>query len=109
MRTKLALAALTAMVCGPTLISAPAVAQNSSRTESSYPQDRVYRGQDGRNRQRCGNEGNGAVGTVAGGAGGALIGHALGGGTVGTLLGAGGGALLGRHFDKKHTRDRNRC
>lgn len=57
---------------------------------------------------RCGG-GNGAVGTVAGGAGGALIGHAVGGGTLGTVAGGVGGALLGRHLDKKNTRHRNGC
>ncbi len=57
---------------------------------------------------RCGG-GNGAVGTVAGGAGGALLGNAIGGGVLGTVAGGVGGALLGRHLDKVHTRHRNGC
>lgn len=59
-------------------------------------------------RHRCGG-GNGAVGTVAGGAGGALVGNALGGGLLGTVAGGVGGALLGRHLDKSHTRHRRGC
>lgn len=58
------------------------------------------------NSHRCGS-GNGAVGTIAGGAGGALLGHALGGGTLGTVAGGVGGALLGRTLDKNNTRNRN--
>jgi hypothetical protein len=59
-------------------------------------------------RHRCGG-GNGAVGTVAGGVGGGLIGHAVIGGPVGIVAGAVGGGLLGRHLDKVHTRHRHRC
>lgn len=59
------------------------------------------------NSRHCGS-GNGAVGTIAGGAGGALLGNALGGGTLGTVAGGVGGALLGRTLDKQNTRDRNR-
>jgi hypothetical protein len=58
--------------------------------------------------RKCGS-GNGAVGTVAGGVGGALIGNAVGGGTLGTIGGGIGGALLGRTLDKSNTRSRNRC
>jgi outer membrane lipoprotein SlyB len=59
-------------------------------------------------RHRCGG-GNGAVGTVAGGVGGAVVGNAIGGGVLGTVAGGVGGALLGRHLDKAHTRHRNGC
>ncbi len=59
-------------------------------------------------RHRCGG-GNGAVGTVAGGVGGAVIGNAIGGGVLGTVAGGVGGALLGRHLDKAHSRHRNGC
>lgn len=97
----MAIAALAMMVPISTMPSA-AMAQSSTQRD-----DRVYRGSDSRDRYPCkGN--NGAVGTVAGGVGGALLGHALGGGTLGTLAGAGGGALVGRHFDKKHTASENR-
>ena len=57
---------------------------------------------------RC-SGGNGAVGTVAGGVGGAVIGHALIGGPVATIAGGVGGALIGRHLDKQHTRYRQGC
>ena len=57
--------------------------------------------------RHCGS-GNGAVGTIAGGAGGALLGNALGGGTIGTIAGGVGGALVGRTLDKQNTRDKNR-
>jgi len=53
--------------------------------------------------------GNGAVGTVAGGVGGAVIAHAVVGGPVATIAGGVGGALLGRHLDKQHTRKRHGC
>jgi uncharacterized protein YcfJ len=53
--------------------------------------------------------GNGAVGTVAGGVGGAVLGGAIIGGPVATVAGGVGGALLGRHLDKKHTRARHGC
>lgn len=102
MKSKLSVLALMAMVAAPALMPAPALAQ------SSYRHHRVYRGHGGNYRHRCGG-GNGAVGTIAGGAGGALLGNALGGGTVGTIAGGVGGALLGRHFDKQHTRSRNGC
>lgn len=95
MRKLMTTAALTAMVLG----TIPADARHH------YRDDRRYAG-DNRRYHNCSN--NGAVGTVAGGVGGALIGNALGGGTIGTLAGAGGGALLGRSLDKKHTRDRQR-
>lgn len=94
MNKLMALAALAA-VTAP--VAAGAQYQDAPRT---------YRGTDGRY-YSC-KKSNGAVGTVAGGVGGGLIGHALGGGTLGTLAGAGGGALLGRHFDKKHTEANNR-
>ncbi len=110
MRNKLAIAALAALVATPTVVPAPAFAQysNYSHHNGYYHNDRVYRGRNRYYRHRCGG-GNGAVGTIAGGAGGALIGNALGGGTIGTVAGGVGGALLGRHFDKKHTRARNNC
>ena len=53
--------------------------------------------------------GYGAVGTIGGGAGGALIGHAIGGNTLGTVIGGADGALLGRTLDKNNTRHRNGC
>jgi hypothetical protein len=68
----------------------------------------VYHGYDRHYRYRCGG-GDGAVGTIAGGAGGAVLGNVLGGGTLGTIAGGLGGALLGRHFDKQNTRSRQGC
>ena len=76
--------------------------------QNGYRPDRVYRGDDHYYRNRC-DGGNGAVGTVVGGAGGAVLGSAFGGGTLGTLLGGLGGALLGRNLDKRHTSERNGC
>jgi len=103
MTNKLAIAALAGLVVGPLMMPAPAFAQNST-----YDREREYRGQDRAYRQRCGG-GNGAVGTIAGGAGGAVIGNAVGGGTLGTVAGGVGGALLGRHLDKKHTKEKRGC
>jgi uncharacterized protein YcfJ len=67
----------------------------------------TYRGTNGRYYHEC-RHSNGTTGTIAGAAGGALIGHALGGGTVGTIAGGVGGGLLGRHLDKKHDEAQNR-
>ncbi len=104
MRNKLAMAALAALVSVPATMPAPALAQSSAYQRHHH----VYHGSGGYYRHRCGG-GNGAVGTVAGGVGGALVGNALGGGTVGTVAGGVGGALLGRHLDKQHTRSRRGC
>jgi len=107
----LAVAGLATLGLG--VLPSPAVAQG-------YGYDQRYRG-PGRDSHRqhyadraggryasrhCGS-GNGAVGTVAGGAGGALLGNALGGGTAGTIVGGVAGALVGRTLDKKNTRDHN--
>ena len=126
MRNKVAIAALAAVISASTITAAPAAADSQyySRDGSGYYADnsgyydrdggRYYNGQpvySCRNEHyyrhhHCG--GNGAVGTVGGGAGGALIGNALGG-TTGLILGGVGGALLGRHLDKENTRDRRGC
>jgi outer membrane lipoprotein SlyB len=102
MRTKFMAVASIALMGIPTMVvSTPADA-------------RAYHSYHGRGghynyyRHRC-SGGNGAVGTIAGGVGGALIGNALGGGTLGTIAGGVGGGLLGRHLDKAHTRHRNGC
>ena len=108
MRNRLAMAALAALVAGPAILPAPALAQNY-HDDRYHHDDRYYHGNGRRDyRHRC-RSGNGAVGTVAGGAGGALLGNAVGGGTLGTVAGGVGGALLGRHLDKAHTRSRNGC
>ncbi len=51
---------------------------------------------------------SGTTGLVAGGAGGALLGHALIGGPVGIVAGAVGGALGGRAIDRTITA-KKRC
>lgn len=101
MKKMLVMAALATMVSASTVVPAPASA-------GYYDSHHVYHGTNRRYRHRCGG-GNGAVGTVAGGVGGAVIGNALGGGALGTVAGGVGGALLGRHLDKSHTRHRNGC
>ena len=97
MRNKLMMAASVA------LVSLPAVTATQADAHRHY-----YHGRGGYYHGRC-YSGNGAVGTVAGGVGGALIGSAVGGGTLGTIAGGVGGALLGRHLDKVHTRHRHGC
>lgn len=104
MKNKLAIAVLATLVLGPFAGPTPAFAQRDSYDRDHH----TYHGHDRYYRHKCGG-GNGAVGTIAGGAGGALVGNALGGGTLGTVAGGVGGALLGRHLDKKHTRSRNGC
>lgn len=101
MKNKFLLATLMAATVVPTIVPEAAVAQ-SRRHEY-----RSYHGRNSHYRRRCGG-GNGAVGTVAGGVGGGLIGSAIGG-PVATIAGAVGGGLLGRHLDKKNTRHRNGC
>lgn len=80
-----------AMTVPTLIITAPAaVARGNSE----------WRGNDGRLYCR---RGNGTVGLVVGGAGGALLGRAVdrrGSGTTGTILGAAAGALLGRELQR---------
>ncbi|MGY2733867.1 uncharacterized protein YcfJ [Sphingomonas sp. UYP23] len=97
MRSKFALAAMMAVVAVPAAMPTAADARH-----------RTYHGHSSYHRHRCGG-GNGAVGTIAGGVGGALLGNALGGGVLGTVAGGVGGGLLGRHFDKTHSRHVNGC
>src|ERR1700712_21392 len=101
MKVKTAAIALAALVSGPLLVPQAAQARH-------YRHHRPYHGQVVYSRERC-SGGNGAVGTVAGGVGGALVGNAVGGGTLGTVAGGVGGALLGRHLDKSNSRHRNGC
>jgi len=96
MKKKIILATMAVLTAG-SAVSAPAFAY-----------DHHYHGRGGHYRHRCGG-GNGAVGTVAGGVGGAVLGSAVGGGALGTVAGGVGGALLGRHLDKVHTRHRRGC
>lgn len=117
MRSKLAISALAALISGPIVLTPPVFAQSSDgyrhddgyRYDSDeYRRDQAYRGRGGDYRRHCGG-GNGAVGTVAGGVGGAVLGSALGGGALGTVAGGVGGALLGRHLDKQNTKAKNDC
>ena len=111
MRSKLFLGALALMASGASVFTAPAFADRYDGYYASdgryYQGEPVYRGRSHYYRHHC-RGGNGAVGTIGGGVGGALLGNALGG-TAGTILGGVGGALLGRHLDKENTRDRNGC
>ena len=68
---------------------------------------RYYHGHDRYYRYHC-KRSSGTTGLIAGGAGGALLGNALGGGTLGTIAGGVGGALLGQHLDKRHDAAQNR-
>jgi hypothetical protein len=88
----------TAVVAG--LLTAAVVMPDAAMARHHY----VHRSSS----HRC-SGGNGAVGTVAGGVGGAVIGHAVAGGPVGTVAGGVGGALLGRHLDKQNVRHHNGC
>jgi uncharacterized protein YcfJ len=96
MKSKAALVALAAIV------SVPAMAPEAAFARHRQHHGRVVY------RHNC-SGGNGAVGTIAGGVGGALIGGAVIGGPLATVAGGVGGALLGRHLDKRHTRARHRC
>jgi hypothetical protein len=98
MRSKLILAALALTVVAPEIATTAAMARDHSYT---------YRGRDGRYYRHC-KRSSGTTGLIAGGAGGALVGNALGGGVLGTVAGGVGGALLGKHLDKKHDAAQNR-
>ncbi len=91
------------------LLSMVAISPEAAMARHHYD-SRYYHGRSNYDRgyHRC-SGGNGAVGTVAGGVGGALIGNAVGGGTLGTIGGGIGGALLGRTLDKSNTRSRHGC
>jgi uncharacterized protein YcfJ len=97
MKIKLTSAALAALVSVGTMMP-----------DAAFARHHRYRGYTNHYRSAC-SGGDGAVGTIGGGVGGALIGHAVGGGTVGTIAGGVGGALLGRHLDKQNTRRRSGC
>ncbi len=101
MRKKITFAALAALVTLPTMVP---IAQADAR-DSRY--EHRYRGSDGRYHYRC-KRSSGTTGLIAGGAGGALAGNALGGGALGTIAGGVGGALLGKHLDKRHDAAQNR-
>lgn len=52
---------------------------------------------------------SGTTGLVAGGVGGAVVGHAIGGGLLGTVAGGVGGAFAGRAIDRSMTARRRGC
>jgi outer membrane lipoprotein SlyB len=87
-------------------VAAFAQDQNSGRYDRRADDVRTYRGDDGRY-YRC-KRSKGTTGTIAGGAGGAVVAGALGASTLGTVAAGVGGALLGRHLDKKHDQAQNR-
>jgi outer membrane lipoprotein SlyB len=94
-KKKFALLALAVTIAAPTLAPEAASARPKRHHHVTYSRD-------------C-SGGNGAVGTIGGGVGGAVLGGAVIGGPVATIAGGVGGALLGRHLDKKNTRSRNGC
>jgi len=118
MKSKLAIAAFAAALATPMVVSTPAQAQYYSAPgyydgygrggyePAYYGGDHYYRGRDARHYQDC-RRSSGTTGLIVGGAGGALLGRALGGGTLGTVLGAVGGGLLGKHLDEKHDAAQN--
>lgn len=59
--------------------------------------DRIYRGRDGRAYCR---RSDGTTGLVVGALGGAALAKLVGGNTLGTLAGGAGGALIGREVDR---------
>lgn len=109
MKSRIIMAALAVAVAAPGGIPAIALAQGSQdqRAQDQRSQEQVYHGQDERYRYRC-ERSKGTTGLLAGGAGGALLGHAVLGGPVGIIAGAVGGGLLGKHLDKKHDAAENR-
>lgn len=73
------------------------------------PDDRVYRGNDGR--YYC-KRSDGTTGLILGAAGGGILGNVIDGGhsrTAGTLLGAALGALAGRAVEQSSSQNQIRC
>jgi outer membrane lipoprotein SlyB len=103
-RITMATLAVAAVLSGA--VAAPQAAFARHHHRHYYGQSRNY--SQPRYTARC-SGGDGAVGTIGGGVGGALIGNAIGGDTLGTVVGGVGGALLGRTLDKNNTRHRNGC
>ncbi|NMN04152.1 MULTISPECIES: hypothetical protein [unclassified Novosphingobium] len=92
--TKIAFApALVAALSLSALDAAPAFARHHYHSRAHY---------------RWCRHSSGTTGLIAGGAGGALLGHALIGGPVGIAAGAVGGALGGRAIDRTMTA-KKRC
>ena len=92
---KVTLALAAATMALPVAMPAPAFAQTNG-----YYQGKTWRGADGRTYCR---KRNGTVGTIVGGAAGALVGRAIdnrGSRVTGTVLGAAAGALIGREAQK---------
>jgi hypothetical protein len=94
MAKKLARALLTPLLAASVMLPQTALARHHY----------VHRGYS----HSC-SSGKGVIGTVVGGAGGALIGGAAIGGPVAIIAGGVGGALLGRHIDKQNVRHRHGC
>jgi outer membrane lipoprotein SlyB len=87
---------------------AATVPTSAAVAQSHRHHSRTYHGRDRHYYRHHCQKSSGTTGLIAGGAGGALLGHALGGGTLGTVAGGVGGALLGKHLDKKHDAAQNR-
>jgi len=105
---KLMMAVMMAAVALPGPVLAAQDRDRDGYRDRNYnDRGRTYRGRDSRRYQDC-KRSSGTTGTLAGGAGGAVLGNVLGGGTLGTVAGGVGGALLGRHLDKKHDAAQNR-
>lgn len=131
MKSKFAIAAIAAAVSVPMVAAAPAQAQyydqrayrssdydgyrdgyrnydgyRDGYDRRDYRDGRSYRGRDVTYYRDC-KRSSGTTGLLAGGAGGALIGGALGASPLGIILGAVGGGLLGKHLDKQHDAEQN--
>jgi hypothetical protein len=98
MRTKFAATTLMSLAAATTMVPDGAMARQHHSARRHY----VHSG------HRC-RSGHGVIGTVAGGAGGAVIANAVVGGPVATIAGGVGGALLGRHIDKQNVRRKHGC
>lgn len=99
----LALSAVSLAV--PVSVAVPA---SSAQAQKHHRHRHYYRGSSYRHHRVC-RHSSGTTGLIAGGAGGALLGHSvLGHGALGTVAGAVGGAFAGRAIDRTITADK-RC
>lgn len=96
---------MIALTAASLVVPATAVVLPTAASAQSYYNGKVWRDRYGH--MRCKRK-NGTTGLIIGAAGGALVGHAVGGNTTGTILGAAAGGLLGRHVER-HSGSRYRC
>lgn len=104
MRTMLLALTAVSLVVPAATVAFPDEAQARHVKHRKHYKPRVYT----RNGRTYCRHSDGTTGLIAGAAGGALIGNAVGGGLLGTVAGGVGGAFAGRALDRTATA-KERC